>query len=133
MNYIKSLFFNFLIVFFANHILPGIYVHDLTKIPHIRADLLFPLCLGLLNSLIYPILKVFSQSVSWFRIAALALILNFIVYALLKLLPIGIEIATLEGYLFVSLLVSVGSFILNYWEMKHCEHIAKPDDPEMPQ
>jgi uncharacterized membrane protein YvlD (DUF360 family) len=85
MNYAKSLFFNFLIVFFANHILPGISVNGITKIPHIKSDLLFPLCLGLMNSLIYPILRIFGPSVSWFRMGALALILNFVAYAILKI------------------------------------------------
>jgi len=132
MNYIKCLFFNFLLIFFANHVLPGIEVSHLTKIPHVQADLLFPLCLGLINSLIYPALRVFDRSLSWFHIAALALVINFVTYAILKLLPIGIEIVTLHGYLMVSIVVSVGSFILNYWEMRHCQ-APKNDEPGMPE
>jgi uncharacterized membrane protein YvlD (DUF360 family) len=116
-------------VFFANHILPGIHVSDLTKIPHLGADLLFSVGLGLVNSLIYPILRIFNQNVSCIRIAALVIILNFIVYASLKLVSIGIQIVTLEGYLLVSVTVSLGSFILNYLEMKHCVHVPKNDDP----
>jgi len=138
MNYLKSLFFCFLIVFFANHILPGIEVSRVSKLPHFKADLLFPLCLGLVNSLIYPILKFFNQRVAWFHMAALALVLNFVVYAILKIFPIGIEIVTLEGYLSVSIVVSIGSFIMNYLEMRHCIHLnhLKPpenDDPGIPQ
>jgi uncharacterized membrane protein YvlD (DUF360 family) len=133
MNYVKSLFFNFLIVFFANHILPGIHVGSLTKLPHVRADLLFPLCLGLLNSWIYPILRIFDPKISWLHIAGLALVLNFLSYAILKVLSIGIEIVTLEGYLFVSIVVAAGSFILNYLEMRHCLKLPKNEDPGMPQ
>ena len=133
MNYMKCLFFNFLVVFFANHIMPGIHVGDLTKIPHVRADLLFPLFLGLINSLIYPALRVFDRSISWFHIAALSLVINFVAYAILKILPIGIEIVTLEGYLFVSIVVSLGSFIMNYWEMRHCLKAPKNDEPGMPE
>lgn len=133
MNYIKCLFFNFLIIFFANHIIPGIYVGDLTKIPHIRADLLFPLFLGLINSWIYPALRIFDRSISWFHIAALAVVINFVSYAVLKIISIGIQIVTLEGYLFVSIIVSVGSFVLNYWEMKHCLKISKNDEPGIPE
>ena len=133
MNYIKCLVFNFLVVFFANYILPGIHVSDLTKLPHVRADLLLPLFLGLINSLIYPTLRVFDRSISWFHIAALALVINFVAYAIIKILPIGIEIVTLEGYLCVSIVVSVGSFIMNYWEMRYCLRVSKHDEPGMPE
>lgn len=132
MNYIKSLFFNFLVIFFANHVLPGVSVSELTKLPYIQADLFFPFALGFLNSLIYPALRLLDQRVSWFRIAALAFILNFIAYAVLKILPIGIQIVTLEGYLFVAIVVSLGSFILNYLEMKHCQS-NKNNESGMPQ
>ena len=119
MNYVKGFFFHFLIVFFADYVLPGVEVVHITKLFHIQADLLFPLVLGFLNSFIYPILRVFDRNVSWLRMGSFSLILNFIAYAFLKLVSIGIEIVTLEGYLLASLSVSIGSFILNYFEMKH--------------
>ena len=37
-QYLKSLFFNFLTVFFANHIFSGIEVTSQTKLPHIGGD-----------------------------------------------------------------------------------------------
>ena len=46
MTYLKSLFFNFLVVFFANHVLPGIEVVKPTKLPHIGGDLTFAIALG---------------------------------------------------------------------------------------
>lgn len=130
MRYVKSLFFNFLTVFFANHILPGVDVVDTTKLPHIGGDLLFSFGLGLLNSLIFPVFRLLKRDASWLRIAATALILNFAVYALLKLLPfIGIQVETVEGYILASLVVSIGSFLTNFQEMKHHHHHHKPAEP----
>jgi uncharacterized membrane protein YvlD (DUF360 family) len=129
MKYLKSLFFNFLIVFFANHILPGIEVTDMTKLPHLGGDLIFSIVLGLLNSLIYPGLKILGQPTTMPRIALVALGLNFLAYALLKLLPVGIKLTSVEGYLLGTIVVSLGSFFLNYLEMKSGHHHAKPHTP----
>lgn len=128
MYYLKILFFNFLIVFFANHILPGVEVTSQTKLPHIGGDLIFAAVLGALNSLIFPILKLVRQEANGLRIAIAALILNFAVYALVKLLPIGINVMSVEGYLLVSCVVAVGSFLTNFLEMKHsiCNHMDLP-------
>lgn len=128
MGYLKSLFFNFLVVFFANYILPGIAVMNQTKLPHLGGDLPFALALGLLNSLIYPILRLIHKHPSVTRIGMFALVLNFAAYALLKFLPLGIHIASVEGYLFASFFVAVGSFVVNFFEMKHCQHKC-PGEP----
>ena len=124
MYYLKSLFFNFLVVFFANHILPGIEVANQTKLPHIGGDLIFAFALGLINSLIFPGLRMIGKD-SIAMIGALAVVINFVAYATLKLLPIGIHITSVEGYLFGSILVAIGSFLMNFLEMKHC----KPKTP----
>lgn len=123
MTYLKSLFFNFLVVFFANHILPGIEVVSHTKLPHLGGDIPFAIVLGLLNSLIYPALKLINRQVTPLRIALIAVILNFVVYALLKLFSfVGIQIETVEGYLFASVVVALGSFLTNFLEFKHHQH-----------
>lgn len=126
MNYLKGLLISFLIVFFANHILPGIEVTDQTKLPHIGGDLIFSFSLGLLNSAIYPGLKLLRQEVSALKIALIVLILNFIAYALVKFLPIGVQVMSVEGYFLGAAVVAVGSFTLNYLEMKR--HHSHPSD-----
>ncbi len=118
MCYLKTLFFNFFIVFFANHILPGIDVANQTKLPHIGGDLMFAFALGFVNSLIYPLLKVCNQA-TVLKIAGLSLAINFIAYALLKLLPIGVHVTSFTGFLYGALLVAIGSFFTNFIEMKH--------------
>lgn len=126
MNYLKGLLTNFLLVFFADHILPGIEVVDTTKLPHIGGDLIFSAVLGFLNGSIYHALKILRQEVSALKIALIVLVLNFTSYALVKFLPIGIQIIHLEGYLLAASVVSIGSFTLNFLEMK--KHRAAPTD-----
>lgn len=133
MRYLKGLFFNFLIVFFANHVLPGIGVADQTKFPHLGDDLLFAIALGFLNSLIYPILRLIGKHQSALRIAIFALALNFAAYAVLKFLPLGIHIMSVEGYLLTSFFVSLGSFLVNYLEMKAGSRMkSSPKPPNEP-
>jgi len=132
MNYVKSLFFNFLIVFFANHVLPGIETVSQAKLPHLGSDLLFAFCLGFLNSLIYPLLKFTTKTARIPHIALAALVLNFVSYAILKLLPIGIHITSLQGYFLGVVVVSAGSFFLNFFEMKAhppATSISPPNEP----
>lgn len=129
MNYIKSLSFNFLTVFFADHILPGVIVTDLTRLPHIGGDLIFAFVLGLLNSLIFPLLKLFRQEATPLRLALISIILNFAAFAIIKMIPIGIEVLSVEGYVLVSAVVTLGSFFTNYFEMKH-HRFHKMDIPQ---
>jgi putative membrane protein len=128
MNYLKTLVINFLVVFFANHILPGIEVMSSTKIPNIGSDLIFAFVLGLLNSLIYPVLKLIHQEITVLKIALVALILNFGAYAVIKLAHMGINVTSVEGYIFASVAVTLGGFLTNYFEMKRHQH--KMDLPQ---
>ena len=130
MVYLKTLVINFLVVFFANHILPGIMVVNQTKLPHIGGDLIFAAILGLLNSLIYPVLKLIQKEVGAIKIALVSLILNFAAYAIVKLIPpLGIKITTVEGYVFAAVVVTIGGFLTNFFEMKHSQH-KKPELPK---
>jgi len=129
MYYLKTLVINFLIIFFADHILPGLQVIDQTRLPHIGGDLIFAAALGFLNSLIYPVLKMLKHDVSTLKIALAALILNFASYGIVKLLPLGIDVMSIEGYLLVSIVVALGCFLTNFFEMKrHRSH--KMDMPQ---
>ena len=131
MTYLKSLFFNFLIVFFANHIIPGIEPGE-RKLPHVGPDLMFAVALGLLNSLIYPILKIVQHHrVTLSKIALIAVVVNFVAYTLLKFAPLGIHVSSIEGFLIAAILVSLGSILTNYLEYKHA-HPKAPKHPTEP-
>ncbi|MBU6384234.1 MAG: phage holin family protein [Verrucomicrobia bacterium] len=117
MKILKIFGINFLLVFFANYVIPGIQVMDQTKLPHIRGDLIMALGLAFLNTLILPILKMLGQATA-VKIAILAVVLNFATYAVIRWVPVSIGIMNIEGYLMVSLVVSIGSFLTNFFEMK---------------
>lgn len=132
MRYFKSLLFYFLIVFFVNYLFPGVDVVNQTKIPHIGGDLIFALGLGLLNSLIFPLLKGMDGSVGLVRISIVAFVLNFAAYALLKMLPLGVFVTNVEGYLAASLVVSVGSILISYCQLRQCRKCSAHHHEEPP-
>lgn len=129
MYYLKTLFFNFLVIFFANHILPGIIVLNQTKLPHIGGDLIFPLILGFANSLIFPFFRLFRQRVTMIKTLLVTIIINFVAYAIVKLLPLGIQVTTLEGYLLVSLVVTISSIFITFLEARHFKQNVPIDVP----
>ncbi len=134
MHYLKSLFFSFLTIFFSLHIFDGIEVTNATKLPHVGGDLIFAIGVGFLNSLIFPILKAIDEHSLAIRMILITLVLNFAAYALLKLLPLGISLSSLKGYVIISAAVSLVSFLMNYLEMRHGKpvhsHVAPPSPPE---
>ncbi len=131
MRYLRGLLFFVLIVFFVNYLFPGVDVVNQTKIPHIGGDIIFAAALGLLNSLILPLLKKINGAVGIVRIAIGTLVLNFAAYALLKVLPLGVFITNVEGYLAAALVVSIGSVLLSYGHMRQCHKCEahKHDEP----
>ena len=128
MNWLKAFFLNFFIVFFADYLLPGIEVLHPTKIPHLGGDFIFAILLGILNSLIYPVLKVTHQTLNIGTISLASTVVSFVAYGILKFAPVGIEIKTLEGYLLASMIVAGGSCITNYLEMKNSSRPPKPPE-----
>lgn len=129
MKYLKSWLVNFLTIFFANYVLPGIIIAAQTKLPHIGGDILFALVLAGLNTLVYPALKIFSRNAPLSQIAIIIIALNFLAYALLKFLPLGIQLTSIEGYLLGSLAASLAGFFTNYYERKLS--LPPPTDPPM--
>lgn len=129
MQYLKNFFYNFLIIFFANYVLPGIEIVNPTKLPHVGGDFLVAAVLGLLGSLIYPIMKVVDPRANLAKVGMAALVMSFASYVILKFAPLGIEVRSVEGYLLGSIIVSIGIFTTNYLDMKRASKILKFDEP----
>lgn len=118
MKYVKGWFVNFLIIFFANHILPGIVVKGPAKLPHIGGEIPFAIVLAILNSLVYPIMHMVDKSMALAKLILAVVIINFSAYALLKFIPIDLHVETIEGYLLASVTVTAGSILAHLREMK---------------
>lgn len=124
MLYLKHFLTGFFIVFFVNYLLPGVDVISQSKIPHLGGDLLFAAILGLLNSIVYPLLRAFDRNATMIRAAVVLFIVNFLSYALLKLLPFGVYVTSVQGYFTASLAVSVGSILLAYAQFRRLRNSA---------
>lgn len=118
MTYFKSLFINFLVVFFVNHVIPGVEIAYYTKLPHIGGELIFAFSLGFINSLIFPVLRLFQFSPSHFKIGLISFIVSFGAYSIVNLLPVGIRVSTAGAYIWSSLVVWFASYLTNHLEFK---------------
>jgi hypothetical protein len=129
MKYLKALGFNFLVIFFANYILPGIKVEHATKIPSLGVDFPFALVLGFLNTMIYPLVCMFKGASPQLQIVAIAAVLNLVTYGIASLFPLGIGIESLGAYLLVVIVVTIASVVANFSEMKKNKTTPPPSEP----
>ncbi len=119
MTYLRSLFLNFLVVFFANRVVPGIDVGSFEGVTNVGGDIFFSIILGFLNSLIFPSLVVFDMKLSITNMVIGACFLSFGCYGVVALTHWGIEYISFGGWFLAGLVVSTVSFYSNYLEMKH--------------
>jgi len=135
MTYLKSLLINFLTVFFANYLLPGIEMTRHTKLPHVEGALIFAAAVGLVNSLIVPFLSFLKIPPSHFKIGLTSFVISFGAYALVNLLPLGIKVESAKGFFWAAGVVWAVSFFTNYLAFrKHLkaleDKLARQEDAE---
>lgn len=122
MTYFKSLFINFLTVFFVNHVMPHVTISYHTKLPHIGGELIFAICVGFLNSLVFPFLRMFSSTPSYFKIGIFTFIVSFGSYALVNFIPADIKLHTIGAYIWSSLVVWFFAYLTNHMEFRRYVH-----------
>ncbi|PIS01191.1 MAG: hypothetical protein COT84_03790 [Chlamydiae bacterium CG10_big_fil_rev_8_21_14_0_10_35_9] len=125
MTYFKSLFFNFLTVFFVNHILPGIEIDYYSKLPQIKGDLIFAFSLGFLNSLVYPICRFLYPKATPFKIGMFSFIFSFGAYSIINIIPLGIHVMTPGAFVWSGLIVWFASYLTNYLEFKRYQKLKE--------
>lgn len=126
MTYFKSLIFNFLTVFFVNHVIPGIKIAYYTKLPHIEGEFIFAAILGFLNSLIFPVLHLFKLRPSHFKIGLISFIVSFGSYSIVNLFPLGVKVTTPGSYIWSGLVVWFASYLTNHLEFRqHLREIER--------
>ena len=116
MTYFKSLLFNFLCVFFVNHVIPGVEIDYYSKIPEIKGDLVFSFCLGFICSLVFPALKYLKLKPSHFKIGFITFIISFGAYGVVNILPVGVRITTPTAFIWSGLIVWFGAYLTNHLE-----------------
>ena len=118
MTYFKSLFFNFLAIFFVNHVIPDIEIAYYSKLPHIKGDLIFSFCLGFICSLVFPILKFFNLKPSHFKIGFISFLVSFGGYSLVNILPFGIKVKSPGAFILAGVIVWSACYLTNHLEFK---------------
>jgi uncharacterized membrane protein YvlD (DUF360 family) len=126
--YLKSFFYNFLTVFFANYLFPGINIADPSKLPHIGSDLIFSGVVGAANVLIIPMLRLSGQPVTVGRLAAVTCGVNWVAYIVCKFASFGIDILDAEGFFLASTSVIICGFLTGFFEMKMVSSLARPPE-----
>lgn len=118
MTYLRSLFLNFLIVFFAARVLPGITIEFYENVPNIGADILFSLTVGFLNSIIVPVLVLLEVKINNLKIAVIGFLISFLSFIIIGIVDFGIR-ADVLGIILGGSLVWICSYFTNYLELKH--------------
>lgn len=130
MFYLKSLWINFLVVFFVNAWMPGLQISSVTRFPEIRADLIFALILAGLNVLICIAFQVIgTQRLLFLRLAISYLTLNALAYASVKFFSFGIHLVHFYGYFLAVVSVSFVGFFQSY---KHLKGVVKEPSIQEP-
>ena len=119
MTYLRSLFLNFLIVFFVDRVAPGIEITEFEQVPNIWADLLFSLVVGFLNGSIFPLLYLLEIQVSVFRLAMTSLFVTFISFGAISIFPFGVQVVTPLGFFIGGGIVWIVAVFSNYLEWRH--------------
>ncbi len=119
MTYLRSLFINFLIVFFVDRVIPGIEVSFFEHVPNIGADLVFSAIVGFLNSMIFPTLVFMNVQVSTLKIAIISFVISYAAFISIAFINFGVVATNGWGIFFGGLIVWFVAFFTNYLEMKH--------------
>jgi uncharacterized membrane protein YvlD (DUF360 family) len=118
MNYIRSLFINFLIVFFVDRIAPGIEVATYEEVPNIGADILFSMVVGFLNASVFPFLMILELNPTHLKIAIMTFVISFASFTAIAIFPFGVRAVDAGGVFFGGFIVWAIAYFTNYLEMR---------------
>lgn len=119
MTFLRSLFLNFLIVFFVDRVIPGIEVVNFEGVPDVVDDIIFASIVALLNSCIYPALYMIDVKATLLRMGICAFVISFGAFFTLMHVQIGVSATTYGGVFFAGLIVFAMSLFTNVLEQKH--------------
>lgn len=119
MTYLRSLFLNFLIVFFVDRIIPGIHVSNFENVPNIGADILFSLIVGFLNASIFFFFALLDLSITNLKLALASFVISFGSFLIIAVVPFGVQILNVWGVIFGGAIVWGVSLLTNYLEWQH--------------
>lgn len=119
MNYARSFFLNFLIVFFIDRVAPGVEITNFENVPNIGADILFSLIIGFLNSSIFFFLALLELSITNLRMAIMSFIVSFGGFLVIAIIPFGVRVVNPWGVIIGGGVVWAIAVLTNHLEWKH--------------
>lgn len=119
MNYVRSLFLNFLIVFFIDRVAPGITIESYEQVPNIGADILFALIVGFLNASIFFFLAILELKITNLKLALFSFVISFAAFITIAIIPFGVRVVNPWGVILGGGIVWIVSFFTNHLEWKH--------------
>ncbi|MBX7065671.1 MAG: phage holin family protein [Parachlamydiales bacterium] len=119
MNYLRSLFLNFLIVFFIDRVSPGVEIQNYENVPNIGADILFSLIVGFFNASVYFFFALMEMPISNLKIGIITFIISFSAFIIIAIVPFGVRVVNPWGVIIGGLVVWLVAFMTNHLEWKH--------------
>ena len=121
MTYLRSLFLNFLIVFFINNVMPGIKITNFENVPNIGYDIMFAVIVGFLNASVFLVVILFEIKHVLQVIVSIAFLISFLSYGIIAYFDFGIKVTTFSAFFWSALIVFLVSVFSNHLEYKHIQ------------
>jgi hypothetical protein len=122
MNYLRSLFLNFLIVFFVDRVAPGVQIASFEQVPNIGADILFALVVGFLNATIFFFLALLELSITHLKMAIMSFVVSFGAFTAIAIFPFGVRVVNPWGVIIGGGIVWGVACLTNHLEWKYYKH-----------
>lgn len=119
MSYIRSLFLNFLIIFFIDRAGPGIEIQNYENVPNIGADILFALVVGFLNASVFFFFALLEINISKLKLGILSFIISYGAFIIIAIFPFGVRVVNPMGVIVGGTVVWLVAFMTNYMEWRH--------------
>ncbi len=116
MNYIRSLFLNFLVVFFVDRVVPGVEITNFEEVPNIGADILFSLIVGFLNASVFPFYAILELKLTPLKLGLINFIISYGAFITIAIIPFGVRVVSAWGVVIGGTIVCVTAFFTNYLE-----------------
>ncbi len=118
MNYFRSIFFNFLAVFFINRVSPGLQIVYFEQVPNVITDLLFSLILAFFNATVFPFLSILELNPTKCKIGLMTAIISYGAFFIVSIAPFGVQVTSPLGVLIAGTFIWLVAFFTNYLEFK---------------
>lgn len=119
MTYLRSLFFNFLAVFFVDRVIPGVQIAYFEQVPDVGADIFFSIIVGFFNASIFPFLALMEATVTRSKLLIASGIISFGAFGVISVIPFGIQVVNPLGFFLGGGIVWIVSYVSNDLEWKH--------------